>query len=392
MANGHMIAVEGTDKAGKHTQVMKIIEYLRGRGIDAETLDFPQYNAYFGRFVRDYLNGQYGSTRSLPAEYTMLPYALDRLQHMPKINSWLADGKWVVLDRYTYSNSFSVAKCPQEQWPQKIQFMEDLEFNQLGIIRPDYNIYLYVDPRISYNMRTQGLKAYQNGRPDIHESDYKLLYDVSRVYHKIASDNPKKWTIVDEMKPDGTRMSIDEVFAKLRPIIDTMISSGRAGIQPEQLTDEVLLRILGTNYHNVCVYNFETQHLLNKTYNGAPIYWNDDCTQKAQMLKGLVKCALPRFELVAMVTGQTTVKCYPGQATWGAQDIEVSKDGEYFVGNMILRNVSTGRLESLNPNKWFGVYGPDLSRLAPQLGAYEFLRRATDDLMFWKRMFYDIGR
>ena len=47
-----MLAIEGTDKAGKHTQVMKIMQYLHSRGIMAETLDFPQYNAFFGRMVR----------------------------------------------------------------------------------------------------------------------------------------------------------------------------------------------------------------------------------------------------------------------------------------------------------------------------------------------------
>ena len=225
MNNGHMIAIEGTDKAGKHTQVMKILEYLRAHGIAAETLDFPQYNAFFGRMVRDYLNGKFGATRDLPAEYTMLPYALDRLQHQPKIATWLCDGKWVILDRYTYSNSFSVAKYPREQWADKIKFMEDLEFNQLGIIKPDYNIYLYLDPRISYNMRHTGLKQYQNGRPDIHESDFKLLYDVSNVYKQIATSNPTTWTVVDEMRPDGTRMGIDEVFSHLTPVIDKLITT-----------------------------------------------------------------------------------------------------------------------------------------------------------------------
>ena len=72
MSNGYMLAIEGTDKAGKHTQVMKIMQYLHSRGIMAETLDFPQYNAFFGRMVRDYLNGKFGTTRNLPAEYTML--------------------------------------------------------------------------------------------------------------------------------------------------------------------------------------------------------------------------------------------------------------------------------------------------------------------------------
>lgn len=47
MSNGYMLAIEDTDKAGKHTQVMKIMQYLHSRGIMAETLDFPQYNAFF---------------------------------------------------------------------------------------------------------------------------------------------------------------------------------------------------------------------------------------------------------------------------------------------------------------------------------------------------------
>lgn len=223
MKKGYMIAVEGADKAGKHTQVMNIVNYLQSRGIASETLDFPQYNAFFGRLVRDYLNGKFGATRDLPAEYTMLPYALDRLQHQPRIAVWLRDGKWVVLDRYTYSNSFSVAKYPRDQWKQKIKFMEDLEFNQMGIIRPNHNIYLYLDPSISYNMRNTGLKEYQNGRPDIHERDLKLLYDVSDVYKQIVANNPTEWTVIDEMRNDGTRMGIDDVFLKIQPVIDKLI-------------------------------------------------------------------------------------------------------------------------------------------------------------------------
>lgn len=225
MKKGLMIALEGTDKAGKHTQTLKILEYLRQNNIRAETLDFPQYKAFFGRLITDYLNGKFGATRDLPAEYTMLPYALDRLQHQPIIKKWLDDGKWVVLDRYTYSNSFSVAKLPKDKWQEKINFMEDLEFNQMGIIKPDYNIYLYLDPKIAYAMKNHGLKQYQNGKPDIHESDFQLLYDVSNVYKTIAKQNPNTWTVIDEMKPNNQRMSIDEVFGCIKPVIDNMIKS-----------------------------------------------------------------------------------------------------------------------------------------------------------------------
>ena len=65
MPSGKLIAVEGADKAGKHTQVMNIVNYLQNHNIPVQTLDFPQYKAFFGRFVRDYLNGKFGATRDL---------------------------------------------------------------------------------------------------------------------------------------------------------------------------------------------------------------------------------------------------------------------------------------------------------------------------------------
>lgn len=223
---GYMIAVEGADKAGKHTQVMKIVDYLRSTGVETETLDFPQYNSYFGKFIKNYLNGDFGPTRNLPAEYTMLPYALDRLQHQPQLKQWLQDGKWVVLDRYTYSNAFSIAKTPRSEWMSRISFLEDLEFNQLGIIKPDWNVYLYVDPKTSFDMRNQGLKAYQNGKADIHESDFQLLKDVADVYKQIATSH-QNWFFVDETKPDGSRMTINEVFDRLKPVIDMLVAKTR---------------------------------------------------------------------------------------------------------------------------------------------------------------------
>lgn len=225
MKCGYMIAVEGTDKAGKRTQVKKIIGYLKSKNIQAETLDFPQYKEFFGKIIANYLNGKFGPVRDLPAEYTMMPYALDRLQHQPKLREWLNTGKWVILDRYTYSNSFSVAKCPCTEWVEKIKLMEEMEFKHMGIIQPDHNIYLYLDPQISYDMRTQGLKDYQNGAADLHESDLKLLKDVASVYIHIARNQPDKWTVIDEMKTNGKRMDAEQVFAKIRPVIDNFIKS-----------------------------------------------------------------------------------------------------------------------------------------------------------------------
>ncbi len=223
MKRGQLIAVEGADKAGKHTQVMKMLDYLRSQRTMTETLDFPQYNSYFGQFIKKYLNGGFGPTRDLPAEYTMLPYTLDRQHHQTQINKWLADGKWVILDRYTYSNVFSIAKTPKQEWGKRIEFLEDLEFNQLGITKPDWNIYLYVDPVVSFNMRNQGLKAYQNGKPDIHESDLQLLKDVSDVYLQVANTR-SNWSFINEMNTDSSRLTADQVFDRLKPVLNKLLT------------------------------------------------------------------------------------------------------------------------------------------------------------------------
>ena len=216
-----IIAVEGADKAGKHTQVMKIVEYLNGRDIATETLDFPQYQSRYAMEIKNYLNGNININR----EKLMELFALDRRAKMPIVKQWLDMGKWVVFDRYTYSNIYSIAKLPREQWVPEIEKLEDMEFNQMGIIRPDHNIYLYLPAQISYEMRNQGLKAYQNGKPDINESDLNLLISVADIYKTLVARDPKNWTVVNEIKSDGTRMNPTEVFASIRPIIDKMIIS-----------------------------------------------------------------------------------------------------------------------------------------------------------------------
>ena len=222
MSKPLIIAVEGTDKAGKRTQVTKIMSYLRAKGIASETLDFPQYNSFWGKEVKKYLNGEYGDIKNVPGELVMNLYANDRRNHQGLIHEWLDTGKWVVFDRYSYSNLFSVAKYPEELWDEKIAWLEEMEFVGSGLIRPDYNIYLYLDPNISYEMRFQGMKNYQNGKPDLHESNLKLLTDVSHVYNKVAQKDPARWTVVDEM--DGMRrLSIDEVFEKIRERLDQLI-------------------------------------------------------------------------------------------------------------------------------------------------------------------------
>lgn len=217
-----IIAVEGADKAGKHTQVVKTVNYMQEHGIPTETKDFPQYDTPTGKEIQKVLNGEI----VLSAEESMELFAKNREEQMPQINEWIQAGKWVLFDRFSYSNvAYYAAKHPQFQWQEKIAMVENIEFNKHRICRPDLNIYLSLPAVVSYEMRNQGLKPYQNGKPDINERNLLLLQNVADVYKMIAARDPKNWVVINEIKPDGTRMNPDEVFACIRPFLDNLILS-----------------------------------------------------------------------------------------------------------------------------------------------------------------------
>ncbi|MCL2338435.1 MAG: hypothetical protein FWC51_00595, partial [Proteobacteria bacterium] len=153
----------------------------------------------------------------------------DRKYHHDRVvRGWLDAGKWVVFDRYSYSNIFSVAKCPKDVWEEKIQFLEKAEFEWWNLPRPDYNFYLYLPPEVSYALRNVGSKntgdtSAENAGADIHEKDFTLQRDVTEAYRYLTQRRPKEWSFVDQMR-DGVRMPADAVFdLKIKPIIDRMI-------------------------------------------------------------------------------------------------------------------------------------------------------------------------
>lgn len=229
-----MITVEGAYKAGKHTQVTHIMKYLKSMGYDAETLDFPRYGSPSAKKIEDYLNGKMGNIKDLDPREVMKLYAQDRMAHQDILRGWLKSGKVVVLDRYSYSNAFGIAKMPKEKWESELKWLEEMEFNKYGLIKPTYNFYLYIKPEVSFAMKNQGMKQYQNGKPDLHESNFELLYNVSKVYKFIANNDPTHWAIIDEMKPqsemknaDDIRYNPDDVFYKLYPVLNSLLIKHR---------------------------------------------------------------------------------------------------------------------------------------------------------------------
>jgi thymidylate kinase len=142
--------------------------------------------------------------------------ALDRMEDIHKLNYLLEDDTTIIFDRYIYSNIFNAVKTDN---PEKfMKWIEELEFDKLKNLKPDYVFYLHVDPSISImQSENRGKKEFQAGKKDIHETNFNLLAAADKYYIEYA--NSHGWFIIDEMK-DGKQLSKDEVFDLIKEKID----------------------------------------------------------------------------------------------------------------------------------------------------------------------------
>lgn len=222
VTKGKLISIEGVDGAGKNTQTKLLKEYLESKGKEVVMFAFPQYDTEVGRVIAKYLRGEFGNINEVPNELICIAFAADRLSMAREIEDHLNNGRYVLIDRYTYSNLFTAAKLGEDKWQDFINWIEKLEFDSLKVVKPDYNLFLYVDPSISLErIQSRGKRSYQNGKKDIHEDNEKLLRDASKCYMTFA-DSKDDWFIVNEMK-DGKQMSIKEVANIIREKIDALI-------------------------------------------------------------------------------------------------------------------------------------------------------------------------
>ncbi len=99
-----------------------------------------------------------------------------------------------------------------------MKWIEELEFDKLKNIKPDYVFYLHVDPSISImQSENRGKKEFQAGKKDIHETNFNLLAAADKYYLEYAKSHG--WFIIDEMK-DGKQLSKDKVFDLIKEKID----------------------------------------------------------------------------------------------------------------------------------------------------------------------------
>ncbi|MCA9331927.1 FAD-dependent thymidylate synthase [Candidatus Saccharibacteria bacterium] len=222
---GAFIVIEGTDGSGKGTQFKRLISRLEEQGYDVATFDFPQYEQPSSHFVRQYLNGQYGTADEVGPYTGSLFYALDRYEVAPKIKQALAEGKVVLANRFTGSNMAHQGTkfTNAEQRRGYFIWLDNLEFQMLGIPRPDKSIVLRVPADIAQNLVDQKeARSYTDKKRDIHEADLNHLQRSVEVYDDLCQLFPKDFTRIDCVR-NRTLMSIEQIEEQLWQTIQPLL-------------------------------------------------------------------------------------------------------------------------------------------------------------------------
>jgi dTMP kinase len=227
MTSGLFIVIDGTDGSGKGTQAKKLVERLQQEGRAVELLDFPRYGSPSAHFVEKYLRGEYGGIKDVSARAASYFYALDRYDASFELRQKLAEGTIVISNRYTSaSKGHQTAKIDDLAQRQAfIDWLNELEYETLGIPKPHLTILLRVPWEIGYELvAKKDERGYLDGRKrDIHEADRDHLRAAEQAYSKLPEmDRHENWQLI-ECVENGQLLSINDIHQRLWSVVRSVL-------------------------------------------------------------------------------------------------------------------------------------------------------------------------
>ncbi len=220
-----LFVIEGGDGAGKGTQTILLADKIRSLGHAVTIFDFPQYEiSCFGKLCGESLKGAHGDFKTMSPYIASLPYMLDRLTAREKIEQALKKGI-VLCNRYTPSNvAFQSSKLSGKKKKEFIRFLENAEYEVLGLPKPTKVIYLYVSPKIASKLVSQ--KDIRNhlgkkkGIKDQYEKDSAFQNTVVKTYISLSKER-SDWVMIN-CTPNNILLSREEIHNKILENIEEL--------------------------------------------------------------------------------------------------------------------------------------------------------------------------
>jgi len=221
---GLLIAFEGIDGSGKHTQAKLLERSLLTSGYAVYSTGFPQYDSWFGTMVGKFLNGDFGPLDNVDPHFTALLYAGDRFEAKQRLEANLNQGKIVIIDRYVGSNlAHQVARATPEKRSEFLRWIEHLEYNIYGLPHENLILYLRVPPRQAQQLIARKTeRSYTAAKHDLLETSLRHLQDAAEMYDVLSRSRP--WATIQcfDAKNNSVRLPEDiaaETLEAVKPLL-----------------------------------------------------------------------------------------------------------------------------------------------------------------------------
>ena len=185
-----IIAIEGSDQAGKKTQTAMLAKALKSQKIKTTVFDFPDYSTVIGKEIDAYLHGK----RKFPPEIIHYLYAANRWEKVEEIKKSATKNSILIMNRYYHSNIvYGIANGLKEKW---------LESIDAGVPKSDLVIVLDVSQTESFSRK--------KSKRDKFEKNKLFLKKISQIYRKLAKKH--NWKIIDA---SGTKQETHKEILKI---------------------------------------------------------------------------------------------------------------------------------------------------------------------------------
>ena len=217
---GKIIVIEGTDCSGKETQSKLLEKRLNENGKKCIRFEFPMYDTPTGKIVGGCYLGKEEIGKSyfpegavnVDPKVVSLYYAADRKYNMSKIEEYLNQDYYVLLDRYVTSNlahQGSKIKNTDERF-NMYQWIDKLEYWLLGLPKPDMTIFLHVPYEYTLELRKNRTSI------DEHEKSVEHLQQAEEAYLELSK--LYNWITIECIK-DNNLKSIEEINDEIYEVI-----------------------------------------------------------------------------------------------------------------------------------------------------------------------------
>jgi dTMP kinase len=206
MSKNYFITLEGVEGAGKTTVANFIGEFLTDNSIGFVVTREPGGTPIAEAIRKVLLDHQ---QEVMCPDTELLLYFASRAQHLATlIKPALADGKWVICDRFTDA-TYAYQGAGRKLTKERIAIIE--EWVQQGL-KPDLTVILDIDPVIGLN------RARVKGALDRIESEEITFFErVREQYLAMANNNPQRYKVI------SAEQSLSDIKQQLFHILHSLL-------------------------------------------------------------------------------------------------------------------------------------------------------------------------